>query len=411
MEWKFPDVGEGLHEAQIVKWHHTEGEEVVQDEPLLDVETDKAVVTIPAPTGAPIEKILFHEGDTIKVGEVVVVFATGSAEKPAPLREQEVAPMREQEAILPLEMESVLRPAGRPGAGPVLATPSVRRLARERGVDITKIRGTGTGGRVMAADVEQAASAPSPAATFPAEAAWAAPKPTGDIQRRPLVGIRKRIAENMARSWAHAVQVTVFEEMDATNLVSLRRELNSRMTEEDRFSYLPFVAKATSKMLSRFPDLNSTLDEESSEIVTYPRHNIGIAVDDQQGLTVPVLHDIDGLSLKATSRELKRLIEGARNHSLSRDELTGSTFTITNYGTIGGIYATPIINYPEVGILGLGPIRRRAVVNEADQIVAADTLTLSLTFDHRVIDGGYASRFLTGLIELLSNPFLLMVEL
>ena len=406
MEWRFPDVGEGLHEAQIVKWYQSEGEEAVQDQPLLDVETDKAVVTIPAPTTAPIEKILFHEGDTVRVGEVVVTFATGAA--------HEAAPMREQEASLPEEMDSVLRPVARQGKGPVLATPSVRRLARERGVDISEIGGTGAGGRVMAEDVEKAAAGEATSlVTLPlaGQRAGLASGPAGDLERRPLVGIRKRIADNMARSWAHAVQVTVFEEMNATNLVALRSELNTRVAEEDRFTFLPFIAKATSKMLSRFPDLNSALDEEASEIVTYGRHNIGVAVDDPEGLTVPVLHDIDRLSIKEASRELKRLIQGARDHSLSREELTGSTFTITNYGTIGGVYATPIINYPEVGILGLGPVRRRPVVGENDQIVAADTLTLSLTFDHRVIDGGYASRFLTGLIQLLSDPFLLMVEL
>ncbi|MHB8190259.1 MAG: dihydrolipoamide acetyltransferase family protein [Ferrimicrobium sp.] len=412
MDWKFPDVGEGLHEAQIVKWYLSEGDSVERDQPLVDVETDKAIVTIPSPVSGGIDKLLFQEGDTVKVGEVVISFRTSKEDTPksseAPRARS--APRAQAQEAPPL---NVTRVAG----GTVLATPAVRRLARERGIDIAVVSGSGPGGRVLAQDLSNEAAKPVEVhhglVSLETTGSQSSQKILDAVdERRPLVGVRKRIAENMARSWAHAVQVSVFEEAEVEGLVKFRRELNERLGQEGRrLSYLPIIAKVAAALLGRFPDLNASLDEEAGEIVVHRAHHIGVAVDDPGGLMVPVVHDIDRLTLREVGDELTRLIEGARSHTLTVPDLTGSTFTITNYGTIGGVFATPIINYPEVGILGVGPIRRRPVVAQDDSIRAADTMTLSLTFDHRVVDGGYASRFLVSMVELLRDPTALVLEM
>ena len=426
MEWKFPDVGEGLHEAQIVKWYHQEGDDVKRDEPLLDVETDKAVVTIGAPVTGSIDKVLFHEGDTVNVGEVVVAFSTDQPSGGSPDAGTEVSPSRNE--AISASIAPAAKGAGAPARPPIapsrevvgatgeraLATPAVRRLARELGLDINLVRGTGPDGRVVAEDLQAAVATEAPDASeqvlVPPSTSAFVPTVVTKEQRRPLVGIRKRIAENMARSWSHAVQVSVFEEANVAALVALRRDMNARLAPE-RISYLPLIAKAVAGVLAQFPDLNGRLDEETAEIVTYADVHLGFAVDDPQGLMVPVLRSVGEKSLVEVSRELNRLIEGARSHTLTSGELTGSTFTITNYGTIGGVYATPIINYPEVGILGVGPIRKRPVILEDDTVGVGDVMTLSLTFDHRIIDGGYASRFLMRVISLLSDPVQLMMEM
>lgn len=430
MEWKFPDVGEGLHEAQIVKWYSQEGDSVKRDDPLLDVETDKAVVTIGAPVTGSIDKVLFHEGDTVKVGEVVVAFTADQvAGGPSSEASAATSPTEPSPVVPTPTAEIAASPAQRPvdvvggGQERALATPAVRRLARELGLDINLVHGTGPDGRVLAEDLKSfAAGAPRAVDVTPSADLSPNPEPAGQSvvdntrmggrseERRPLVGIRKRIAENMARSWSHAVQVSVFEEANVGSLVKLRSDMNERIQPE-RISYLPLIAKAVAGVLSEFPDLNGRLDEEAGEIVTYSDVHLGFAVDDPQGLMVPVLRSVAEKSVLQVSRELSRLIEGARSHTLTSTELTGSTFTITNYGTIGGVYATPIINYPEVGILGVGPIRKRPVVLDDGSVGVGDLMTLSLTFDHRIIDGGYASRFLMRIISLLSDPVRLMMEM
>jgi pyruvate dehydrogenase E2 component (dihydrolipoamide acetyltransferase) len=438
VEWKFPDVGEGLHEAQIVKWYHHEGDDVKRDEPLLDVETDKSVVTIGAPVTGSIDKVLFREGDTVNVGEVVVAFSTdqASSEKGTESTVPPMAPQARSEVtstVGPSTAGAVPSGAREPALGQAgetkgraLATPAVRRLARELGLDINLVQGTGPDGRVLAEDLqamaagagaphEQPRAAMAPLETMSPLTERQSPEaslvsPTAREERRPLLGIRKRIAENMARSWSHAVQVSVFEEANVNALVDLRHDMNERLAPE-RISYLPLIAKAVAGVLAEFPDLNGRLDEEAGEIVTYGDVHLGFAVDDPQGLMVPVLRSVGERSVLGLSRELTRLIEGARAHTLTSSELTGSTFTITNYGTIGGVYATPIINYPEVGILGVGPIRKRPVVLGDGTVGVGDVMTLSLTFDHRIIDGGYASRFLMRVISLLSDPVQLMLEM
>lgn len=436
MEWKFPDVGEGLHEAQVVAWHVHEGDAIDRDAPLVDVETDKSVVTIPAPVAGTVEKILFHEGDTVHVGEVVVVFGDGSAPA-APVTSAPVSSAQPSPTLASRaegSVSGVAAPAGRAShegeRSVVLATPAVRRLARELGVDLASVVGSGDRGRVLADDVRRFAAStktvereatPSVDAVAQQEASRSeSTRPAEDDrfaiaavetdERRPLVGIRKRIAENMTRSWSHAVQVTVVEEVVVDELVALRTRINGHLGDQ-RISYLPIFVKAAASLLARFPELNASLDEEASELVYHAHRNIGIAVDDPQGLMVPVVRDADRRSIRELGLELDRLIQGARAHALGPRDLTGSTFTITNFGSIGGLVATPIINYPDVAILGVGPIRRRAVVGPDDTIVPASVLFVSLTFDHRVVDGGTASRFLVALSELLRDPAALVAEL
>ncbi len=431
MEWKFPDVGEGLHEAQVVAWHVHEGDHVERDAPLLDVETDKSVVTIPSPVAGTVEKVLFREGDTVHVGEVVVVFGgadgvasdDGGRSSGAPAPAAEVSPT----------VDATASPSAEPSPV-VLATPAVRRLARELGVALTEVRGTGERGRVLAEDVRRAAEQRSePAGGHQPEQVQGAPgqpararaetvapvesaseTPAVELQpadqRRPLVGVRRRIADNMARAWAHAVHVTVVEELVVDELVALRERINAYLAPQ-RMSYLPLVVKAVASVLARFPEFNASLDEEAREIVVHAQRHIGIAVDDPEGLLVPVVRDADRRSVRELVTELGRLIEGARQHTLGPADLTGSTFTITNFGSIGGIVATPIINYPNVAILGMGPIRRRAVVRADDRVEPASVMFLSLTFDHRVVDGGAASRFLVALKAMLENPAALLTEL
>jgi len=420
MEWKFPDVGEGLHEAQIVKWHVHEGDQIERDAPLVDVETDKSVVTIPSPVSGSVEKVRFHEGDMVTVGEVVVSFgvegdaSTGAAAAPAtqaPSASPASAPVADS-AAAGGSVANAPAPVGSAvtNGKHVLATPAVRRLARELGVDLREVQGTGRDGRVLAEDLRRHAEGGRPArpAATPAAVASA---PSLPEERRPLIGVRKRIAENMARSWAHAVQVTVFEEARAEELMALRARINSSLPPEERISYLPILAKAASVLLGRFPQFNSRLDEEAGEIVTYREHHLGIAVDDAGGLMVPVVRSVQARTIREIADELRRLIDGARAHALGPQDLTGSTFTITNFGTIGGLMATPIINYPEVAILGIGPIRKRPVVSADDDIVVGQVMTLSLTFDHRLIDGGDASRFLTSMVRLVEDPMTLLVEM
>jgi pyruvate dehydrogenase E2 component (dihydrolipoamide acetyltransferase) len=410
MEWKFPDVGEGLHEAQIVKWYKAEGDAISRDEPLVDVETDKAVVTIPCPVDGTINKIRYREGDMVRVGEVVVSFNTqdrtetvarDAIEVQTPktaINDSHKRPDRDVH-----DATENNRPITRESGSKVLATPAVRRRAREMGIDLANVVGTGPAGRVLERDLQEVHFTGAESDTVNET------KPIAGDERVALLGVRKRIAENMARSWSHAVQVSVFEEFDASRLVSFRAELNRAMAP-DRVTYLPFVIKATAVMLKRMKMLNATLDEETNEIVYHRRYDIGIAVDDPGGLVVPVLRAADRLPLKELVKELSRLIRAAHEHKLNSAEMTGSTFTITNFGSIGGVFATPIINYPETAILGVGPIRKKPVVNAQGEVVPGDVMSLVVTFDHRVIDGGDASRFLVGMVELLSDPYRLLME-
>jgi len=413
MEFKLPDLGEGITEGEVLKWMVKEGDQVAEDQPLVEVMTDKVNVQIPSPRSGRVSKIMAKEGDMAKVGQTILVIDEGGAGSIAPAAPATAVPAPTAEAPKPVMVQP--QPQGTPGM--VIATPATRRLARELNVDISAVAGTGNQGRITdddvrrasgqrpeAAGVTAAVQAPGTAVQAPATTVQSSPaNSTGREELVPLRGLRKIIAERMVKSQATAAQVTHVDEVDVTELVMLREAL--QVTAEKRgvhLTYLPFIVKSLVPALREFPYLNASLDEQSGNIVLKKYYNIGIATDTEQGLVVPVIRDVDTKDIFELASEIDRLSEKARKGTLTLDEVRGSTFTITNVGAIGGLFATPIINYPEVAILGLHKIAKRPVVREG-RVEVRDSTYLSLTFDHRVADGAYAARFTTRIIETLQD--------
>jgi len=405
-EFKLPDIGEGVVEGEIVKWLVKEGDQVSEDQPLVEVMTDKATVQIPSPRKGKVVKTHGKEGEIAKVHHPLVTLETegpvaaspagsivgnGKTEAPAPMAAKAEAP-----------------------SSKVLATPVTRRMAREHGLSLSEISGSGPQGRVTKADV-MAAIAGSGAVATGTQTSIAKPKVAsgqGD-QRIPMRGLRKRIAEKMVRSKFTAPHFTFVEEMDATELVTLRRRLNASLAEAGdttKLSFLPFICKAVIAALRRFPHLNANMDEPTQDLVVRGDYNLGIAASTEEGLTVPVLRGADKLSIRDLASEIARLAAAAREKKLKMEELTGGTFTITSLGPKSGLFATPIINHPEVAILGVHRMRKRPVVVD-DQVVVREMMYLSLSFDHRVIDGQVGAEFTYELIRYLERPELLFMEL
>lgn len=387
-EFKLPDIGEGVAEGEVLKWMVKEGDSVKEDQPLVEVMTDKVNVQIPCPRTGTISKILAKEGDVAKVGETIVVIAE---EGPPSQQAKPAAPRTEPAAPPPAT------PQPPQGAAGVMASPATRKLARESGVDLASVKGSGPGGRITDDDVRAAAARHAGGAGSGQSAVQ-----VGGGEVVPLRGIRKTIAERMLKSKLTTAQVTHVDEADATELVALREELKQEAERRGaRLTFLPLIVKALVPALKEFPYVNSSLDEQSG-IVLKKFYNIGIATDTEQGLVVPVVKDADSKDVFAIAAEVDRLASRARSGQLSLDEVRGSTFTVTNVGAIGGLFATPIINVPEAAILGTHKITKRAVVREG-RVEARDVMFLSLTFDHRIFDGAYAARFTTKLIETLQD--------
>jgi pyruvate dehydrogenase E2 component (dihydrolipoamide acetyltransferase) len=420
-EFKLPDIGEGVHEGEILKWLVSEGDTVKEDQPLVEIMTDKVNAAIPSPRPGKILKRIGKEGEVIRVGAVLVVI--GDAGESAPAGGSTAAPApapSAQEAATPQRAATPVQGAPAAAVGKALATPAVRKLARERGVDIDRIQGTGAGGRVTEADVKAATSeARAPAATSPAPAAAAvvvparvAPPaavpttiPPGQREERvPLRGLRKRISEHMTEAHLHAAPFTYVEDCDMSEIVSLR-ERAKKVAEAKgvRLTYLPFIVKAVTHALKDHPYLNASLDEARGEIVIKKFYNIGIAANTDQGLIVPVVHDADKMTILELARDIEALAERARTNKLSLSDVQGSTFTITSVGKLGGVMSTPIVNYPEVAILGVNKLEKRAVVRE-DKVVARDMMNLSISLDHRVVDGYVGAVFLADVIKYLEDP-------
>jgi 2-oxoglutarate dehydrogenase complex dihydrolipoamide succinyltransferase (E2) component len=388
MDFRLPDIGEGVAEGEILKWLVKEGERVSEDHPLVEVMTDKVNVQIPSPRTGKVSRILAKEGETVKVGQVIVVI-DGEDEGQGSSQRHASAPAAEQ--------PRAAAPERAQGAG-VLATPATRKLARELGVDISKVRGTGPVGRVTEEDLRKANRGP------------AAPT-TQNEERVPLRGMRKLVAEHMARSIHTTAQVTHVDEADMTELVLLREAFKGSAEKRGvKLTFLPLMIKAVIPALKEFPYVNSSLDEETNEIVLKKSYNIGIATDTENGLVVPVVKNADSKDVFAIAGEIQSLAAKAREGSLTLDDVHGSTFTITNQGSVGGLFASPIINYPEVAILGTHKISKRPVVREG-KIEVRDVMYLSLSFDHRVIDGAYAARFMNRVIEVVQDPKLLLSEI
>ncbi|WP_141590011.1 MULTISPECIES: dihydrolipoamide acetyltransferase family protein [unclassified Myxococcus] len=411
-EFKLPDLGEGVMEGELVKWHVKAGDSVKEDQVLAEVMTDKATVTVPAPKAGRVVKTHGNEGDMAKVHQLLVTLEVeGAAPAQAGGHAEASAP-----AAPPVAGGHV---GGAPAsASKVLATPVTRRMAREHGLDLASIAGTGPQGRVTKADVVAALEGgeknvvAAPAEQKARPAAPAVSSGAAD-ERVPLRGLRKKIAEKMVRSKFTAPHFAFVEEVDATELVALRARLNAQLAaagENIKLNYLPFIIKATVAALKKFPHLNANFDEASQELVVRGEYNIGMAAATPDGLTVAVVKNADRLTLAELARETARLGAAARDRKLKMEELTGGTFTISSLGQSGGLFATPIINHPEVGILGVHRLKKRPAV-VGDQVVVRDMMNLSLSCDHRVIDGSVAADFTYEIIKYLEKPDLLFLAM
>jgi pyruvate dehydrogenase E2 component (dihydrolipoamide acetyltransferase) len=398
-EFCLPDIGEGIAEAEIVKWLVHEGASVTEDQNLVEIETDKAIVTLPSPHAGTVTRLHGKEGDIIKVGQVLVSFDDQSDAAPSPRPTEK----KDQGSVVGTigEQEELVAPPQ--PAQAILATPAVRHRARELRIDLGNVHGRGPGGRITRDDVEQAAEKQPVKGTTE-------PDVYGAVDRIPLRGLRRTIAKRMQEARQRVPDVTIWEDADITDLDSVRLKQRKGAAEKGiKLTYLPFVIKAALAALRAHPYLNATLDDETEQILVKKYYNIGIAVDTTDGLMVFSIKQADQKNILELAKEISVLAEKARTRKLELAELKGSTFTITNYGVIGASYGTPIINYPEVGILGIGKIEDRPVVKDA-QIVIRKIMPLSLAFDHRVIDGVEAARFLNVVIEHLEDPDLMLIE-
>jgi len=438
-EFKLPDVGEGIAEGEIVSWLVKEGDAVTEDQPLVEVMTDKATVEITSPRTGSILKLIGGEGEVVLVGAPLIIFgeagesapevsAAPVVETPEPAVAAETPATNGTATAAPPAASTTTAPAPAvPAAqGRVLATPATRRLAREKGLDISLIQGSGPIGRVTNDDVLQFAEGGAQPASAPAGTPEAVPSGNGampkaapvptrieikeDDERIPVKGIRKVIAHHMEQARDHVAPFTYVDEIDVTELVKLRNELKPLAADQGvKLTYLPFIVKAVIAGLRKHPYLNANYDEAAEEIVVKNHYNIGIAAATDTGLIVPVVKSADRLSMFQIAQEILRLGEGARDGKSSPDDLSGSTFTITSLGQLGGLFATPIVNYPELAIMGVHEIKKRPVVVD-DQIVIRQMMLISLTFDHRIIDGHVGAAFANDVKRLLENPKLLMVE-
>lgn len=431
-EFRLPDIGEGVHEGEIVELHVSVGDVVHEHDPMVDVMTDKTTVAIGAPKDGRIVELRASVGETVKVGAVVVVMDVGAAEPaiahaastPAAKADSPVdaAPVAAPVSVVPPRgpavasavgdlrdelpgsryFASTSRPADDYRNDKPLATPATRALAKEMEVDLTRVRPTGPEGRVTDEDVRAHHE------HFGHPLPKAAGRP-GD-RRVPFVGLRRKIAERMQRAVNTAAHFTFVEECDAGPLLALRESLRPFAKERGiELSLLPFVVKAVVSALEKHPVLNSALDEDANEIVYRSEQHIGIATATERGLVVPVIRDAEKKSILGLAREIERLSRAAREDRIKPSELSGSTFTITSLGKQGGLLATPVLNLPEVGILGVHQIKKKPVV-KGDSIVIGDVMLLSLTCDHRLVDGHVGAAFAYSVIEALEHPERMLAE-
>jgi pyruvate dehydrogenase E2 component (dihydrolipoamide acetyltransferase) len=407
-DFKLPDLGEGVTEAEIDKWLVKEGDVVEEDDLLVEVITDKATAEIPSPFAGTVSRIYASEGDVVPVGTVLITIGEGSDERTTDV-DAPAAPSPDAPPPPPPTSGSISSPGVAVGNGAaVKAMPPVRKLARELGVDLANVTGSGPQGRIVRADVEAAASPAAPSEAAPAVASGHVEMPEGGHRER-YRGIRRTIGERMTQAHLSIPPVTHVEDCDVTELDATRRLANERAPETLKLTFLPFIIKAVIAALKDHPAMNASLDEEAGEIVFHDRYNIGVAVDTPAGLTVPVIRDADKKRLRDIAAELERLSKGAREGTLPANDLRGGTFTITSPGRFGGLMATPIIFHPQAGILGVHRASERPVVRDG-QIVARLMMNLSITFDHRILDGLTAAKFCLDVVRLLEHPAVLALE-
>ena len=438
-EFRFPDIGEGIAEGTLIKWLVKEGDEIEEGQSVAEIETDKVTTEIPSAKKGRVLELEYEEGDTIEVGQVLIMLDTsdGSSEEtkevPEYDEEDKKKELGEKEYLVEEETAGVVGevissseeiPASTEGQTSsskkqtkmkVLATPVARKLAKDLGVDISTVEGTGPNGRVMKADInnsksEKPASSVIEKQTRKPEALHIDSNLEENMTRIPLTRIRKTIAAQMSKSRFTIPHTTAMEEIDVSNLYEFRNKYKDILREEDvNITYLPFVIKAITLALKELPEFNSSLDEEKEELILKHFYHIGIATDTDRGLMVPVLKDADKKSVVQIAKEIEDLSSRAKDNKMDISELRGSSFTITNYGSIGGLFGIPIINYPESAILGLGRIVKKPIVRD-DEIVIGRVLPLSLSYDHRVIDGASGVRFIGILAKLLADPEVLLLK-
>jgi pyruvate dehydrogenase E2 component (dihydrolipoamide acetyltransferase) len=393
-EFLLPDLGEGLEDAEVVGWKVKEGDRVELNQTLVEVNTAKALVEIPSPWEGVVEKLHAADGDVVQVGQPLVsIRVDDAAEDAAPKRRAVLVGYGVAEEDEPAASPGgETRPAGQGRAGPVPASPPVRRLAKEMGIDLAAVTGTGPDGRVTREDVLAAAAS--------AESTPRAQAAEGD-ERVPVRGVRRLVAQKMARSAREIPHVTTFLTVDAANLEAFRGDLQEETGS--RLTALPIVVRGFIEVIKQFRALNASFDAEASEIVLRADVHVGIATDTERGLLVPVVRHADGFGIQELAGEMGRLVRAAREGTSAPEDLTGSTVTVSNVGSFGAEYGTPIINHPESAILAIGVIEPRALVVDG-QIEARPAVTLSLSFDHRVLDGAEAGRAMRSLGDLLESP-------
>lgn len=418
-EFKLPDVGEGIHEGEIVKLHVQEGDTIQEFDIFAEVQTDKAVVEVPSPVTGTVKEIKVSEGDVALVHSAIAVI---DVEGELPDGEGQAEESTEETVTEESREEKKESTPAASKKGNVAAMPSVRKLARELGVDITQVAGSGKNGRILAEDVKRFAEGGQEGGQSEAEEVKAAAKPDVQVQptavepagkeeRIPLRGIRRTIAKRMVESKHTAPHVNLMDEVDVTELIELRKWGKPIAQERDiKLTYLPFIIKAVIAALREYPALNASIDDENEEIVLKHYYNIGLAAATDNGLMVPVIKDADRKSVFELAGEVTEKAAKARDMKLDVSEMKGSTFTISNLGGFGGQFFTPIINYPEVAILGVGTIKEKPVVHEGE-IVIRPQMFVTLSFDHRLVDGDLAARFMRRFKQLMENPKLLMMEM
>lgn len=429
LEFKLPDVAEGLHEAEILRWMVQPGDQVKLDQPMVEIQTDKSVAEIGAPVSGKVVEIRAQPGAIAHVGEVIILLepqggtTQGSKTTSVSATSQALRGSPEQADAAHTMPANNGAQAGRRRAQ---AAPAARKMAFEMGIDIDQVSGTGPGGRVTMDDVRSfAARGAAPAATpapangaiptTPAPAAPAAPSVVpvvpGGEERQPLVGLRRRIAERMELAWRTIPHATAFGEADGAALMALREELKPQAEKQGiHLTYVPLLVKIVVQMLKEFPIFNASLDTERREIVYKHFYHIGLATDTPDGLLISVVRDADRFTLLDLAREINRLVEAGRSRKLTLQESSGSTFTLNNVGSFGGSGSgVPIINPPEAAILAVGALRERPVARQGT-IIARPTLPLTLSFDHRLIDGSGSSAFLARFQELVEHPSLLLLN-
>ncbi len=430
VEFKFPDVGEGIHEGKVLKWHYDVGDEVEEGETMVVVETDKVNAELPVPEDGVLKKKGAEVGDTVEVGDVLAVIDDGSGDSDETPQEdeeetdetEEASEEEEEGASVVGEVQSsdeVLPPSGEEESEstdedrPALATPVARKMAKDMGVEIKKIAGSGPQGRVMKDDIRKAARAEETPEKEEERTATAPSMPSmreADTTRESIGTLRKTIVEAMDTSNQLIPATTVMDEFDVSDLVAFRNEQKSRAESEDKkLTYLPLIIKASILAMKKYPIFNASFDHEKEEIVYKHYFNIGLAVDTPDGLVVPNIKDADEKSLLELAGEVQDLAGRAREKKLDISELRDTTFSITNYGAFGAKLGTPVINHPEVAILGMGAIHEKPLVIDGE-ITARHVLPISLTVDHRVIDGGDAGRFMVELKRYLQDPYLLLLS-